>query len=1069
MRIAVPASIRFATKITGECLVGLLVLATMLLAQAPTGAVAGTVTDETGAYVPAARITITHQDTGRTLELKTSIDGGFSAAALPAGAYDVQAEAAGFRVVTRRATVETGGTTTVPLVLPVGTNQQVITVQDASPQIHYDSHQIDGVVTRDQIESLPLNGRSFLQLAMLEPGVTASTSSGGRYNHAFEVGVLGGDPRSTRVTVDGGDVLDHITGGTGQNFSQEIVQEFQISTVNFDLSTGITGAGAINIVSRSGSNAFHGSGFYFFRDHNMAAYPGLQRDPTNPDPFFARRQTGANLGGPIRKDKIFFFASLEHNNQDAVFTVQPQSSDFAGFGRIAPSPFNSKQISARFDFHLTDRNTAFLRYSHDGNDGFAPLGVASLPSNWSSNVNWADQSIGGLTTALRPNVVNELRFSYTYWKNRRLQPTSADCADPCIGLGLPQIEVMGTGFTIGNTIDAPQGRDTRRYDTTDNVSWQKGSHRLHFGFEWEHYSGTGFWGFLEPGAGVLYSPDIVRLYNSQAPPAARIPLPASFKTFQDVLSLPLAGFQTGVGDPSQPPPFDLQQAKQSNRWRFYWQDTWQVRPRFSFQYGLAYSYETNLLNYDLSKPGYLGPIFGAGGLAPPRKDPNNFAPSLGFAWNVSGDNKTVIRAGAGLFYDTHLFVTRLKERSLLSPLGNGRLPIPGSAVPNPIPNIPGVPLGQPLQFTTGPTLFTGNLLMAILPSARAALAAQLGSNTNNTSLAVRNIELAKSGTDLIAPDFTTPYSEHFNIGVQREIARDLVISADFVFRQTIHQNMENIDYNRWDSLRGPVIPACVGSQALDPRAQCSQGPIEVLSTGGRSHTKALLVKVDKRLSHRTQFLASYAYSRSAGFNTTVDGAFRALNNNNWFDNFGPLEGERRHTLTISGVVSLPWGLQLGVISSMASKPPFTAWVSSIDFNGDGTNGDLLPGTQINQFNRGLGRADLQRLVESFNKTLAGTKTSRGQLIPRLTLPASFDFGDRFFSQDVRLSKTFKYGERFRFTVLGEAFNVLNVANLTGYSGNLTDPSSFGRPANRVNQVFGSGGPRAFQAGVRLSF
>src|SRR4029077_20480450 len=125
----------------------------------------GTVADETGAGVPAAKMTITHQGTGRTLELKTSIDGGFSAAALPAGAYDVRAEAAGFRVVTRRATVETGGTTTVPLVLPVGTNQEVITVQDASPQMHYDSHQIDGVVTRDQIESLPLNGRSFLQLA----------------------------------------------------------------------------------------------------------------------------------------------------------------------------------------------------------------------------------------------------------------------------------------------------------------------------------------------------------------------------------------------------------------------------------------------------------------------------------------------------------------------------------------------------------------------------------------------------------------------------------------------------------------------------------------------------------------------------------------------------------------------------------------------------------------------------------------------------------------------------------------------------------------------------------------
>src|SRR5207249_6895601 len=136
----------------------------------------------------------------------------------------------------------------------------------------------------------------------------------------------------------------------------------------------------------------------------------------------------------------------------------------------------------------------------------------------------------------------------------------------------------------------------------------------------------------------------------------------------------------------------------------------------------------------------------------PRKDPNNWGPSAGLAWNVSRDNKTVIRAGAGIYYDTHLFVTRLKERSLLGPLGNGRLPVPGSLVPNPIANLPGAPLGQPLNFTNGPTAFTGTHLVAILPAVRAGLSQRLG-NTFNTDLSVRNIELAKSGTDLIAGDF----------------------------------------------------------------------------------------------------------------------------------------------------------------------------------------------------------------------------------------------------------------------------------------------------------------------------
>src|SRR5712692_4493708 len=155
--------------------------------------------------------------------------------------------------------------------------------------MNYENHKIDGVVTRSQVLDLPLNGRSFLQLAMLQAGVAAVPTSGGQYNRQFNVSVMGADHRATRVTVDGGDVLDAITGGTGQNFSQEVVQEFQISTTNFDLSTGITGAGAINVVTRSGSNTFHGSGYYFYRDHHMAAYPGLRRDPVNPDPFFARR------------------------------------------------------------------------------------------------------------------------------------------------------------------------------------------------------------------------------------------------------------------------------------------------------------------------------------------------------------------------------------------------------------------------------------------------------------------------------------------------------------------------------------------------------------------------------------------------------------------------------------------------------------------------------------------------------------------------------------------------------------------------------------------------------------
>src|SRR5260370_26388124 len=133
------------------------------------------------------------------------------------------------------------------------------------------------------------------------------------------------------------------------HFSQEVVEEFQLSSVNYDISTGVTASGSVNIVTRSGGNDFHGGGFFFFRDHTLAAYPALKRDPTNPDPFFQRRQWGANLGGPIVRNRLFFFTTYEKNNQHGVISAQPQAPEFAAFSAITPSPVQRNQVSTRLD------------------------------------------------------------------------------------------------------------------------------------------------------------------------------------------------------------------------------------------------------------------------------------------------------------------------------------------------------------------------------------------------------------------------------------------------------------------------------------------------------------------------------------------------------------------------------------------------------------------------------------------------------------------------------------------------------------------------------------------------
>ncbi|MGH9658744.1 MAG: hypothetical protein ACRD96_09380, partial [Bryobacteraceae bacterium] len=595
--------------------------------------------------------------------------------------------------------------------------------------------------------------------------------------------ILGGSSARTRLTVDGTSVVNSIEGGSQQNFSQEVVGEFQISTVNFDLSTGVTGVGAVNIVTRGGGNEFHGSGYYFFRDHNMAAFPALRRDANNPDPFFARRQAGFYVGGPIKRDKLFFFFNYERNNQDSVFTVQPQSASFARFAQIVPSPFNGKQHSTRFDYRINDKHSMFLRYSHDGNDNLGPRDGAPMPSYWLKNVNYADQSLLAVTSVFSSNLVNDFRFAYGYWQNRNDTPSASDCVGNCIGLGLPQIDVTGAGFLIGNNFNAPQGRDLRRFTLNDNVSWQKGKHRFRFGGEYEPGPGTGYWAFCEPACVVLYSPEIVGFYNSQVPAAARIQIPASFNTAADILQLPLAGFSTGIGDPRQPPPFQLENVKWARRTHVYWQDVWRMRPNLTLNYGLAYSYEATLANHDLDAPAYLRPIFGDY-IGPSKKDTNNFSPSLGFSWSPNKDNKTVIRGGAGIYYDTQLLWERLQERGLIGPRGNGRVPIGGALVPNPIPGIPGVPVGTPLAFTSVPTQFRGAHLIAVLPQLRTGIQ-QLVGDPNNKDLSVRNIEVFKQGVNLQNRAIKVPYSMQYNLGVQRELRRDTVLTADFVWRQFV--------------------------------------------------------------------------------------------------------------------------------------------------------------------------------------------------------------------------------------------------------------------------------------------
>jgi hypothetical protein len=260
-----------------------------------------------------------------------------------------------------------------------------------------------------------------------------------------------------------------------------------------------------------------------------------------------------------------------------------------------------------------------------------------------------------------------------------------------------------------------------------------------------------------------------------------------------------------------------------------------------------------------------------------------------------------------------------------------------------------------------------------------------------------------------------------------------------------------------------VIPRCTSAQAADPRANCSNGPIEFRAPVGRTDYKALLVKVDKRLARRYQFTASYALQRQYGLN--------GINNlDNWFEGWGPQGG--RHNLNVSGMVDLPWKFQVSFINSMGSRGPYRPSVSGVDLDGDGVDVSFLPGWTVPD--RKPTRQRLEAAVAAWNNAYPDLpngqrpRTGRNQVIPRLTLPAEYSFGENFFSQDLRLTKFFVLRERYRLAVFGEGFNILNIANLGGISATVNN-AGFGVPTSRAGQVFGSGGPRAFQLGARFSF
>jgi len=1079
---------RYMTSKSLLAVFALFALSLPVYAQAPTGTITGSVTDESGAAIANVSVTVTDKGTGAARTAITSASGLYSTPALPVGDYEVRAVLEGFRTVVREATVQAGGTFTVNLPMSLGTTREVVEVEAASTQINYETNAVQGVIDQDAVKDLPLNGRSFMQLAVLEPGVTIASGSTAQFNALFTVSVLGGGNR-TSYTVDGGNISDSIDTGGGTaslNLPQDVVEEFQLSSVNFDISTDISSGGAINIVTRSGTNQFHGSGYMYYRDHNMSAYPGLQRQSLAPNPFFARRNPGATLGGPILKDKLFFFFNIEHTNQVQAILTQPNTPLAQAVAGVYNSPYSGTQISARVDYHISAKHSLFARYTHDGNSGFGQVfSPQSNPSNWVRNINWAEQSIIGLTSSLTTNIVNDARIQYSYWSNHNLLSLPSDCVEPaCLGGGLPGLlAVLGTnvGFgaaEVGVNANAPQTRNTRRYEFNDSVNWIKGSHRLKFGGQIMRIPSVGQWGFCTPYCEGIFGPATLN---------GAFGFPKTLATTNDFWNSPFLSLSTGiftgigVGNSQQPPAYRHGDIVTESQYRLYIQDTWKVKPSLTLNYGLAWNAQKGYFT-PLNQSPFLAPILGANNLGVTPNAYKEFQPIVGLAWSPGSSKKTVIRAGGGIYWDSPPGYYHNRTYASNGPVGDGRATLSTQAFTNIFPGIFNLGTQQPLPV--GAPIPVGALTTMTLRQFDQIYQQQIGAITAKLSptppssgpYTVTGIDVAKSGIEIFPPQFPIARSYQLNVGVQRDLGHNMVLTADYAMRQAENVSQSELDWNlnsRFiNGVRTPVIPACAPAQLFVVGQECSTGPITFWTPQGRARYNGLLMKLSKRLSGRTQFTASYQLAQQRADTSPWDLL-------NYFSGYG--QTIPRHTLNVAGSVQLPWGFKLSMNMSYISRLPQNVIVSSLFLPGtapQSTSGsEPLPGLPYNCFGVTCNKSDLANAVNSFNTNIAGTKNATGAAIPQVVLPTDYQLGDPTITQDFSLQKTFRYKERYQLQLTGQVFNAFNISNLTGYAFTLDTKAAssaaqtftFGQPTNRATQTFGSAGARAFQIAGRFIF
>jgi hypothetical protein len=1012
----------------------LLLVSSAVFAQHIRGALEGTAVDQTGAVIAGAKVTLQDPTTGKEVTATTNERGSFNFQNLEPGEYTVTVEKSGFRkYLAKNVVVKVGAVTPLTANLEVGDTQQVVEITATGSEASVDTSRstVDGVITTKVIDNLPLNGRNFLDLAQLEPGV--QVRDGGDFdptkNQFVGVSIGGRSGRSTRIQVDGVDITDETVGTTTTNISNESIQEFQISRSTLDASTDLTSSGAVNIITRSGSNEIHGSGFGFFRDERFASDLRLNKTrPTTEKPPFDRQIFGGRAGGFFVKDKLFWHVEYENNNQDGQqFTDIPS---FPQFTKAFGVPLDERLGGGRMDWNITQSLKSFYRFTHNYNFGVTGFGGIDLAAF--ANLNNTNTHVAGLDYSTS-RWTHSGRFSYLNFNNFIVDANSAagtpTTLDPA---GKPVlVRILGVLNDVGPDLLAPQSTFQDNKQSKYDASVVVRNHTLRFGVSYNRIDEAVFASFFGLAPRIRASRNATTIAFANANGGAGDPL--NFPLNQIVLG-------NGLGAFSERPALGFPNGGTINhRLGLYFTDSWKLKRSFTLNFGVRYDYDSALSDSDLVRTAKLAefnPVLG--GFI--KNDTNNVAPQAGFAWDIRGNGKTVIRAGAGIFYETNIINNFLFDRVLNLPPGIGNdTPVLTSGAPDLLDPGTGNCLFRATNFrsTPGQCGVAGGVNLFTQPLKNVIAAAQTMQNTLQqvTAGLAANFpppgvpplfdQVLSTAGSVIFNKYKRPYGIMFNVGVQRELKPGLVLSVDYLRNRGVHFNQitdlnrsgaantlnaataraaiaaTNADFGCPNNFTPAAINCAIAAgatigdyanfglgagSALDGFAFQGMNPnfrdMGFIQPLGLSLYQGLTVNLRGQLGSYGPLKGvtaniSYALSRFEATGGDQDFLSGSAFNDAPTKFFGPAGLDRTHQFSFGLLMDLPWGFKVNTTTRVASALSQSIFLSCndcgaaeiffSDLDGDGVIDDPLPGTNRGSFGRSVKNGnELNQLINAFN-------------------------------------------------------------------------------------------------------